>query len=155
MGEIGVGIGFAKSLVSKGKKTFGLEFAKRFIVDGSDCSMVSFKEFVVGRSSYSDFAQTIRKYGLSPSTIADLAGYGYRTRGGVSRKFEKLPKRLRSLFIALTAPGAPWSRGLIPWIASDSLSSFEMRANWLGVLYELLPRRQNQLTDKFERLVSR
>lgn len=155
MDEIGVGIGFAKSLVSKGKKTFGLEFAKKFIVDGDNCSMFSFKEFVAGRQSYSDFAQTIEKYNLSPSTIADLAGYGYKSRGGVDRKFEKLPRRLRSLFIALTSPGSPWSRGLIPWIASESLVSVEMRANWLAVLYELLPRRQNQLTDKLERLINR
>lgn len=48
MSELGVGIGLAKSLISR---KGGLEFAKRFFVANQDCSPVAFKELFAARGN--------------------------------------------------------------------------------------------------------
>lgn len=58
MSELGVGIGLAKSLISR---KGGLEFAKRFYVGSKDCSPVAFKELFAARGNLSSMIAFIKK----------------------------------------------------------------------------------------------
>jgi len=71
MKEIGVSIGVHKSLVSRKGV---LEFAKRFIVQGVDCSPVPFKEMVAALSAFEQSTEFIRKYALGSASIASFVG---------------------------------------------------------------------------------
>lgn len=71
MRRLGVEIGLAKSLVSRKGV---LEFAKRFIVEGVDCSPVPFKEMVAALHAFEESAEFIRKYGLGASAITRFVG---------------------------------------------------------------------------------
>jgi hypothetical protein len=71
MREIGVGIGIAKSLVSRNGT---LEFAKRFIVDGKDCSAVSLREVLTSVFHIQSKLELGKKFNLSLSTLLGLSG---------------------------------------------------------------------------------
>jgi hypothetical protein len=71
MREIGVGIGLAKSLVSRNGT---LEFAKRFIVDGKDCSAVSLREVLTSVFHLQSKLELGKKYNLSLPTLLTLSG---------------------------------------------------------------------------------
>jgi hypothetical protein len=71
MREIGVGIGIAKSLVSRNGT---LEFAKRFIVDGKDCSAVSLREVLTSVFHIQSKLELGKKYNLSLPTLLGLSG---------------------------------------------------------------------------------
>jgi len=75
MRELGVGIGFEKSLVSR---KGGLEFAKRFYLSGTDCSPLPYKEFMAARSSLVALVEFQRKYSLRVSKLLDIRGLGFR-----------------------------------------------------------------------------
>lgn len=91
MEGLGVGIGIHKSLVSRKGV---LEFAKRYLVQGVDCSPVPFKEMVAAIRSFDHSTEFVRKYELSPKAIANFLGYGYRVKGHLVATFDKLPSRL-------------------------------------------------------------
>jgi len=81
METLGVEIGLAKSLISRKGV---LEFAKRFYVQGVDCSPVPFKEMVAALNDFESSAEFITKYKLGARSIAAFIGYGYRVRGRLS-----------------------------------------------------------------------
>lgn len=58
MSVLGVGIGLAKSLISR---KGGLEFAKRFFVASGDASPVAFKELFAARGTLSSMIAFIKK----------------------------------------------------------------------------------------------
>lgn len=94
MDVIGVSIGVHKSLVSRKGV---LEFAKRFIVQGVDCSPVPFKEMVAALSAFEQSTEFIRKYALGSASIAAFVGWGYKVRGRLSADFNMLPRRLATI----------------------------------------------------------
>jgi hypothetical protein len=69
----GVSINVSKSLVSE--KSLTLEFAKRYIVAGKDCTPRSFKELAESQRNISVWEEMGRKYGLSVPTLLNLAGF--------------------------------------------------------------------------------
>lgn len=71
MTSLGVEIGLAKSLISRKGV---LEFAKRFLVRGVDCSPVPFKEMVAALHAFEQSTEFIRKYELGASSIAGFVG---------------------------------------------------------------------------------
>lgn len=71
MDTIGVEIGLAKSLISRRGV---LEFAKRFLVRGADCSPVPFKEMVAALHAFESSTEFIRKYELGAASIAGFVG---------------------------------------------------------------------------------
>lgn len=71
MREIGVGIGLAKSLVSRNGT---LEFAKRFFVRGQDCSAVSLKEVLTAVFDIQTKLELGRKYFLSLPSLMSISG---------------------------------------------------------------------------------
>jgi len=71
MREIGVGIGIAKSLVSR---CGVLEFAKRFLVDGHDCSAVSLREVLTSIFHFQSKLELGKKYFLSLPQLLTVSG---------------------------------------------------------------------------------
>jgi len=85
-GVYGVKINLAKSLVS----TLGvtLEFAKRYILKGQDCTPRSFKELAESQLNISVWLEMGRKYALSHATLLNLAGFPARKSRYLSSKFK-------------------------------------------------------------------
>lgn len=71
MAQLGVGIGVHKSLVSRKGV---LEFAKRFYRGSDDCSPVPFKEIVAAIVDFEAATDFVRKYKLSPASLAAIGG---------------------------------------------------------------------------------
>jgi len=100
MGEIGVEIGFAKSLVSR---KGALEFAKRYFITGQDCSTVALREVAASILSMTAGLEFVRKYGLSLGRYLSVCGYGYRVKSRLSVLLS-LPARVRNLAVAWYSP---------------------------------------------------
>lgn len=101
MERLGVGIGIHKSLVSRKGV---LEFAKRYLIRGSDASPVPFKEMVAALRDFGLSADFVIKYGMGPKSIASFLGYGYRVRGNLSCFYDKIPSKLASYNMFRTSP---------------------------------------------------
>lgn len=114
MAEIGVGIGFEKSLISRNGT---LEFAKRYRRNGVDLSPVPFLEYFAALSRLSDSVQFMRKYKLSMSQMFAVKGFGYKVLGSMNKTFTKLNKRVA--IFSLTA--------FSPWSESESVTRFLLR----------------------------
>jgi len=99
-----VGIGIHKSLVSRKGV---LEFAKRYYVQGQDCSPVPFKEMVAALADFESSTEFIRKYGLGAKSISGFLGLGYRVRGHLSATFDKINKKLATIGIWRASPWGP------------------------------------------------
>jgi hypothetical protein len=121
MATIGVEIGLHKSLISRSGRA--LEFAKRFFLDGKDCSPISFKEFVVGRREISSLLELSRKYSWSLGTLLSVLGYGYKAKASVTKRLPKLSRRLRNIVIAWYCPKGPGFVSLVSWLGMKSLTS--------------------------------
>jgi hypothetical protein len=98
--ELGVDIGFAKSLVSR---VGHFEFAKRYICSGRDASTVALKEVAAGVFSSVSGLELVRKYKLSIGRFSSVLGYGYRVKSRLA-VLRLLPKRLRNLAVAWYSP---------------------------------------------------
>jgi hypothetical protein len=128
MKEIGVGIGFHKSVISNNRS---LEFAKRFVYKGEEVTPLPLIGLATGWLGVSMVPEVIsvveRITGkvLSIYQIARYMGVGYKAAsGGDNRQFSKLPRKLRSLLILLTHPGAPRGAAtLLDWLKLKSLTS--------------------------------
>lgn len=96
MEQLGVGIGVHKSLISRKGV---LEFAKRFYVQGQDCSPVPFKEMAAALCDFESSTQYITKYAMGAASIAGFIGLGYRVRGHLSATFDKINKKLATVGI--------------------------------------------------------
>jgi hypothetical protein len=71
MKEIGVDISVSKSLISRKGV---LEFAKRFIVKGVDCSPVSLREILTSIETLQGRVELAKKYNLTLSCLATVSG---------------------------------------------------------------------------------
>jgi hypothetical protein len=103
---IGVKVGLAKSLVSR---KGALEFAKKFFVNGVDCSPVALKEVAAAISNPTFGLAFMKKFNLRFASMLSVLGFGYRVKARVSGYLGSLPSRVRSLGISYYSP---W--GLVP-----------------------------------------
>jgi len=102
MKELGVGIALHKSLISPNRLV--LEFAKRYYVDGKDCSMVPFKEIIATRTIHQLGGEFMRKYELSFPGLVSLLGYGFRVLGSLTKDLRQVNRRVAALYVFLTRP---------------------------------------------------
>jgi len=73
---LGLEINLTKSIISpKGR---GVEFAKRFFLEGSDYSPVPFKEQSAAHRNVAAFSSFMNKYGMSLLAGLRFLGYGYK-----------------------------------------------------------------------------
>jgi hypothetical protein len=117
MADLGVGIGFAKSLVSKDS----FEFAKRFYRRGEDLSPLSFREVDVASVSLYGLLALLDRFGGAEEGIARvyrLRGFGYRSLSRLRSRLDSMSERMRTLTVFLSYPGV-------------SSISFEKFSSWL------------------------
>jgi hypothetical protein len=150
MEDIGVNIGFHKSIISKNRS---LEFAKRFYYKGVEVTPLPLVAIAVAWTSLNGVPEIVKtvqdRVGKFPSlySISRSMGLGFKasTRAATSR-IVKLPKRLRSMVVVLTRPGTlPWSRDTLwEWIRLRSVSYVsQARAEYFGPMMD----RVRQLID--------
>jgi hypothetical protein len=104
MRELDVGINPSKSLVSKNKSV--LEFAKRFYVNGENCSPLSLKDL----ATMGNFTQCVayaKKHSLTLPLYLTILGYGHRTNSRATAKLRSLPVRLRRYILGYFSPSGP------------------------------------------------
>jgi len=118
---LGVGIGLAKSI--KAKKRLVLEFAKKFFVDGKNCSMVSFRDILVTSISTAVSAEFMRKHDYSLNSYLALRGLGYKARGSVTGYLWSLGQRLRVYLVFLSYPESVLGKAsYVEWMIMRSIS---------------------------------
>jgi len=101
MSDLGVGIGFEKSLISRNGC---LEFAKKFYVRQDDCSPLPYKEFMAARGSVMALVEFALKYKLRIGLVMDVRGYGYRAKARLGNSVYKIPRKMRNLLLTIYAP---------------------------------------------------
>jgi len=131
MDQLGVGIGLAKSLVSRKGV---LEFAKRYIVSGVDASPVPFKEMVAALVDFEYSTEFIRKYALGLGSLVKFLGYGYRVAGRLSGSFDNLPRKLATVGKWRSSPWGPLRHNVSSWL---NINSFVIRPGWLVQVTEM------------------
>jgi hypothetical protein len=82
MSKLGVEIGLAKSLITRGKLPV-MEFAKRYWVADKDASMVPFRDVIVARLSTAVSSEFMVKHRFGLNAYLALRGMGFKTRGSV------------------------------------------------------------------------
>lgn len=102
MAQLGVGIGLHKSLLSP--KRLVMEFAKRYIVDGFDCSPLAFKEVIATKTTNALGGEFMKKNSLSFVSYVKFLGYGYKVLGGIEKPILSLNRRIAALLVYLTKP---------------------------------------------------
>lgn len=116
MADLGVDIGFAKSLVSKDS----FEFAKRYYRRGEDLSPLSFREIDVASVSLYGLLALLDRFGGSEVGIARvyrLRGFGYKSLSRIKSRLESMSERMRTLTVFLSYPG-------VSCISFDKFSSW-------------------------------
>jgi hypothetical protein len=118
MREIGVGIGFHKSVISN---NLSMEFAKRFFFKGEEVTPLPLLGVSVGWLGVGMMPEVIsaaeRLNGQTTSLfhIARYLGVGFRAASGAANKrLQELPRILRSACVLMSAPGGP--RGVADWL---------------------------------------
>lgn len=109
MASLGVGVGLAKSLVSPNKLVG--EFAKRFFIP-REATMIPFREVIAARFNLQEMLQFVRKYKLSVSQLLSFAGFGYKVKGSLNKRYCKLGSRARNLLLMSSHPSSPLGIGL-------------------------------------------
>lgn len=125
MGDIGVGIGFHKSVISNNRSC---EFAKRFFYKGKEVTPLPLLGAAVGWLGVSLVPEVIASASsrcgrvLSLYSIARYIGVGFKASSGASNKaFRLMPRKLRSALILLLRPGsARPAKSLWDWVRSVS-----------------------------------
>lgn len=135
MADLGVEIGFAKSLVSKDS----FEFAKRFVSRGENLSAVSFKELDVGAASLDVMLNLLTRFNADSWTIPQalkLRGFGYKNLGKVHAPFSEMGRHLKLALIFLSMPGSgPWScSDWVEWFTQKQLGSASEAALYFRVI---------------------
>jgi len=123
--HLGVSIGLAKSLVSKGKT---LEFAKKFFRNGEDLSGLPIKYWAAARCSMGVAASLAVWYPSgSMYNFVRALGAGFKGPSALGSHWGKLPLRLRVLAVFLTQPLGggkfafkEWAEWLWSWGPIDS-----------------------------------
>jgi hypothetical protein len=126
MTEIGVDIGFHKSVISNNRS---LEFAKRFYFKGKEVTPLPLLGIATGWLGVSlvpeviSVVERITGKVLSSFQIAKYIGCGFRGASGADNKaLWLLPKKLRSTLILLLRPGAPrGAANLWDWLRAKTL----------------------------------
>jgi len=103
--SLGVECGLHKSLLSH--KGTALEFAKRTIVNGIDCSPISFKEYWAASRSLGAFVELFRKTGITFAVALQAFGTGWKVRSWLNKPIGKLSARIRLLILAVNIPQTP------------------------------------------------
>jgi len=118
MDRLGVGVGLAKSLISK---TRSLEFAKRTFIRGRDCSPVSLAEVSVSlvnlQAAAELFSKCSRFIDLKLSHVARFAGFGYKNLARLPIAFG-LNNRLSRLLAYLCRPGGLFPMSFENWLCA-------------------------------------
>jgi hypothetical protein len=115
---LGVEIGLHKSVLSRDGS--GLEFAKRTYYKGKDVSAVPLPELRVAQMNISALLELGRKYSWSLGTMTRFLGYGYKTRGALTKRLMSLPSRIRNYILAYSSPGGIAPRKLFSWLTMRS-----------------------------------
>jgi hypothetical protein len=126
MKEIGVDIGFHKSVISNNRS---LEFAKRYYYKGKEVTPMPLLGIATGWLGVSlvpevvSVVERITGRVLSSFQIAKFVGVGFKAASGADNKaLWKLPRKLRSTLILLLRPGAPrGAADLWEWLRAKSL----------------------------------
>ena len=121
MESLGVTISAHKSLISK--KGRGFEFAKRTYLDGEPVGAISLLELQVARRNLGALLELVRKFGLTMGQYLSFLGYGYKSKGGASRRLMNLPRALRNYIVAFKSPGMPSFPGISKWLSMRSLDN--------------------------------
>lgn len=128
MEEIGVNIGFHKSIISKNRS---LEFAKRFFYKGVEVTPLPLVAIAVSWLSVNGIPEVVNslwgRVGKFPSLyqIVRSMGFGFKagTRAATSRVVT-LPRRVRDAVLVLSRPGN------LPWSRKDLWEWFRMRTTF-------------------------
>jgi len=121
MDELGVKIGFSKSIISK---NLSIEFAKRFFYKGVEVTplpLVGVGVSWLGVSGVPEIVKTVKERTgklLSLASIGKCIGLGYKAcSGAATSRISDLPNMLRSIVILLSRPGASMGvKDLWEWI---------------------------------------
>jgi len=101
---LGVGIGLHKSLISRNRLV--LEFAKKYYVDGQNCSMIPFKEIIATRTFHQLGVEFMRKYDLTFPSLVSMLSYGFRVQGSLCKDLRRMNRRVASLYVYSTRPSS-------------------------------------------------
>lgn len=129
-----------------------LEFAKRFIWRGVDCSPLSFKELAAAKASFSSMVAFIAKFKISFATMLTITGKGYRARGGLEQPFMKLSGRIRKALVSLFAPRHPYFISVPMWLEMVSLKRTRPLKHWDLIGWALASRWIQSYESKFSRI---
>lgn len=128
MTELGVKIGFHKSIISNNRS---LEFAKRFVWKGVEVTPLPLLAIACGWLGVSSIPEVLRaaeglgKFTISSFVIAKFANVPFKqcSKAG-NTVITRLTRRLRSLLILLSHPGAPrGSATLWEWLRLKTFGS--------------------------------
>jgi len=150
MAELDVQIGAHKSLISK---KGSLEFAKRFIVSGKDCSAVPFKELSAAQSRIAAMMEYAKKYSLSLASVLTLSFFGFKAKGILSKNLNSIGKRVKKIGIAYYSPWGPSPRSSDLWFGMTSL--IQPKVEWVLSSYDLLILIQDLELNRAVKLVQR
>jgi hypothetical protein len=152
MASLGVTISAHKSLVSKSGK--GFEFAKRTYLDGESVGAISLLELQVAKRNLGASLELVRKFGLTLGQYLSFLGYGYKSKGGASRRLMNLPRALRNYIVAFKSPGMPSFPGILSWLSMRSLDNcYEAGSIKVDkLLSTFLSIEKKNLTDALDRL---
>jgi len=104
-GEIGLGIGLAKSLVSTRRTC---EFAKKVYFEGEDVSGLPMKLWNAARTSMGVAGAMLERLSsqnpISFATFATAVGVGYRNASKLGSPWKRIPRRLQVLGVMITHP---------------------------------------------------
>jgi len=127
MDELGVKIGFHKSIISSNSS---LEFAKRFFYKGEEVSPLSLGGIAVGWLGPGFVPEVVAAsesrhgYQLNLYHVARYIGVGFKAASAAAmRPFSGLPRILSSALLLLSRPGAP--RGvasLVSWYTANNMA---------------------------------
>jgi len=149
--ELGCPINMFKSVISDNGS---FEFAKRFILRGTDVSPVSFKELSIAMNDIQSLLSLLKNLKVSNPSMSITAvlsayGYGYKAVSKAFGLFQNISLSIARLILLLTIPGSPFSRltSISKWMLSSRPNHF------LGVkgnpsLLEFIYQRYTELTEK-------
>jgi hypothetical protein len=149
---IGVEVGLHKSLVSK--RGTALEFAKRTFYKGTDVSMLPISEFIAAVGNLGALGEYVRKYSLTLGQVFTCLGYGYKTKGAISKRLHKMQPRMANYLVELFGPSGPYFKGLPSWLAMKSVTSTfkSVSMDISGILKHILETESNLLLERLDAL---